>query len=355
MSSVFRQKQDEGRGKTLAPYLVPVALHHRPGQPAEVTFTNGSKAAASCLRCHDAPCMLLREDELRASNLPEFPADRSPEVCASGAISRSGGTGAPVIDPAACMLCGACAARCPVGVIALVPTAVVNDAPNAAFVETADHPEAQMLATRAIFEGVARDGVLLEESDAVVDEMRFRLVKEWKRLGDRFPTTLARNLLLAVGVGATMRRRGDVAVRMDLLLGPPGVEVGCAEVEFGDDAVLDSPRDLLDDVAVLAGRLGQDKTKLVTLIISDVLPNRRSEYWRIVQDVRKVLGLNVGTVTVLALMLLAWNLRRLRLEPNHAFYADVDTDSYRARVLEPLLERPLKLGSTPRAYVEVAK
>ena len=235
------------------------------------------------------------------------------------------------------------------------PHAVVTDDVNIAFIETRENHEAVMRKVRGTFEVLCPTGHLLYESDEIVDDMQIRLDRTTRRIGDKFPNHLARNLFLTVGVGAAMRRRGDNAVRMDLILGLPGVVYGVAEVEFGGDAVLDSPRDILDDVAVLVSRRGWNVPETTALIVSDVLPNKRSEYWDIIQDIHNVLNVKVGTVTILALMLLVWNRKLLTLTPDNIFYVDKNTDSYRARVLEPMLGRALNLGTQLRPHIEVAK
>jgi ferredoxin len=299
--------------------------------------------------------MTYSDEELTPSHAPDFPVDRSPEVCAAGAIVRPTEVGPPIIDGERCVLCGVCAVRCPVGAIRLMPAAVVDDSPNAIFLETPKHPQAAMLALRRQFESLQPKGTFLVESGAVVDSMKMRLDEACRRIGDKFQNHLARNLFMAIGIAAAMRRRGDNAVRTDLLLGSPEGGRGLAEVEFGYEAVLDSPRDVLDDIAVLVGRRGWGKAETAALIVSDVLPNRRSEYWRIIQDIDRVVGVHIRTVTVLSLMLLTWDRRTLSLADTQAFYADVDTDSYRRVVLEKVLRRPLKLDATPRSHVEVAK
>ncbi|KAG0186902.1 hypothetical protein DFQ28_007173 [Apophysomyces sp. BC1034] len=252
--------------------------------------------------------MSFGDAEVVSASLPSFPADRSPAVCPAGAMSRIDG-GAPLIDPDACILCGVCASRCPTGAISMMPHAVVDDTTRGAFPETSDvaYSDAALVALSA----VPRTGVFLVESDAVVDDLRTKLLAAWGRMGDRFPDHLARNLLIAAGCGAAMRRKGDVFARMDIVLGAPWPDFGCAEAEFGDVAALDAPRELLDDAAVSVGRFGKDRLSLTTFVITDVLPNRRSEYWRIVQDIRNVLGIRIGTVTVLALCLLVWTGRRI--------------------------------------------
>lgn len=357
MSRVLRQATNVGKGKTIAHGLRPVTLTYVPASLNIVSFSDGSKAASSCLRCHDAPCMKFFEEETNVTYFPEFPADKTSDVCACGAINRVGEAGPPQIDPLLCVYCGICADRCPVGAISLMPGtgAIVNDEPNAIFHETDDNPVSRMIDIRNLFREIPREGILLLESDALVDDMAQRLTRIARIVGDKLPNLLVRNLFLTVGIGAATRRKGNNNMRMDLVLGPPGIELGIAEVEFGDDAVLDSPRDILDDISVLVSRYGWNKGKIIALIVSDVLPNKRSEYWRIIQDIHKVTGVRVGTVTVLALMLVVWNRMVLNVEPENVFYVDCDTDSYRFDVLESMLDRKLNLGGTLRPYVEVAK
>ena len=295
---------------------------------------------------------MFGEDEVISASLPEFPADRNPSTCPSGAITRTNGD-TPSIDPAACMLCGVCASRCPAGAIRMIPHAVIDDTARPAFPETDDNAVADV--ALAAVTSVPRSGEFLTESDSVADDLRSRMLAAWYRNGDRFPDLLARNLLIAAGCGAAMRRKGDVFARMDIVLGSPWPEFGCAEAEFGDEAILDAPRDILDDIAVSVGRLGRNPLSLSALVVTDVLPNWRSEYWRIIKDIRQVVGVKIGTVTVLALCLLVWRGRKMSDLPHGLFHVDIDTPSYREAVLEPLLGRKLRIGLAPRSSVEVAK
>ena len=353
MPRIFSRHSAAGASpKALKKGLVPISIEVAPGRAAVISFSDGSQAPSSCLRCVSAPCMTYAETEVVSASLPDFPADRNPSVCAAGAISREYGS-APKVSPDACMLCGVCASRCPVGAIRMAPYAVVDDTPQDAFPET-NVPTESAFAIEA-FLNIRRTGEFLTESDAIADEMRSRLLAAWPRVGDRFPDHLARNLLIAVGAGAAMRRKGDNAARMDIALGAPWPLFGCAEAEFGDVAVLDAPRDLMDDVAVSVGRFGKNKESLVALVVTDVLPNRRSEYWRIVHDVREVLGVKIGTATVLALCLLVWRREKISALPADLFHVHVDTESYRTAVLEPLLGRKLRIGLAPRPSVDVAK
>lgn len=73
----------------------------------------------------------------------------------------------------------------------------------------------------------------------------------------RFPNIITRNLLLALGEKAMIRRRGDVYLRIDSLA-EFNDRIAIFEIEFHSDS-LESPRAILDDIAVLSSRYGIPK------------------------------------------------------------------------------------------------
>jgi hypothetical protein len=231
----------------------------------------------------------------------------------------------------------------------------VEDAINDAFIEShsATAETNKVLLNR--FATLYSSGSLLEESDAILKEFISRSNRAWGLVGDRYPNILARNLLIGSRIGAALGRKGNTHMRMDLVLAPPGVRHGVAEVEFGQEAVLDAPRDILDALAVLVSRYGWTLDTTTALILTDVLPSRRSEYWHILQDIANVLKIRIGTVTIFALLLCIWNRKSLDLTDGHPFYVDRDTSSYRAQVLDALVGRSLNLGIAPQPHVDMAK
>jgi len=358
VSSVLRQHSVPREGKVLAAKSAPTRIEFLAGTgPNRVHFADGSTAAASCLRCHDAPCHHYGVGESECSSLPNLPADRNADVCPTGAVSIAARTGAAKIDPERCIYCGVCVARCPVGAIFLLPSkgAVVEDEANAHFATTTQYSEQAMLASRNSLERVGKTGVFLRENDALIADIGRRIASVRASLTDNFPNHLARNLLRAAGISVDMRRVGNNHLRADLVLGSNGIKQGVVEVEFGVEAILDAPRDLLDDIAVFVSRHGWKKDDIVALIVGDVLPNRRSEFWHIIRDIRDVLAIEIATVTVLVLMLLVWERRSLPSQINKLAYADCDTASYREAVLEKLLGRRIALALGVSAMVEVIK
>ena len=355
MSNILHQNASTKHGKTLANIWEPVELLFTTKRETIVRFSNGKEASASCLRCPDTPCARFSDKEVEPSNFEQFPSDGNLDTCAAGAITLPDIGGAPIIDGERCILCGVCSSRCPVGAIHLIAEqgAILNDVPNEAFVEVASIDQKKNLADRQAFENLPFNGPQLMESDALLDEVFNRFQRTWTHVGDRFPNMLARNLLLGAGVGAATSRTGNNHMRMDIILSPPNVEHGVAEVEFGQASVLDAPRDTLDAIAILVSRYRWTLDSTTAIIVSDVLPNRRSEYWHIIQDIANVLGVRIGTVTIFALMLYNWNRWTLKLGKGQSFYADRETVSYRSEVLESVIGRALNL-SKPRPQVDIS-
>jgi hypothetical protein len=111
----------------------------------------------------------------------------------------------------------------------------------------------------------------------------------------------------------------------------------------------------MDALAVLTSRYGWDLKSTTAIVVSDVLPNRRSEYWHIVRDISNVFGIQIGTVTIFALIMLNWNRRNLEFGDDQPFYADRYTNSYRAEVLEFVIGRALHLSNSSRPQIDMAK
>ena len=100
-------------------------------------------------------------------------------------------------------------------------------------------------------------------------------------------------------------RKGDVNERFDVLLSSDNHQI-VSEIEIPSVAILDAPRNLLDDIAVQINRHGMEADKLIPLVICWDLPNNRTDYWNVVVDVDNILNIRIKTCTVLGLAILAW-------------------------------------------------
>lgn len=113
--------------------------------------------------------------------------------------------------------------------------------------------------------------------------------------------------LLLCGLGAEVYfpRRGDNSERFDAL-----AEFGkyrmVMEIEIPSIEILDAPRNLLDDYAVLNGRKKQNSEEIVPVVLCWDLPNKRTDYWNVITDVNKILRIKIKTISILALALHYW-------------------------------------------------
>ena len=357
MFRTLREKRAPYFAKKLPPRTKPTQIDWQSGgSPAVISFSDGTQSLGSCIRCYDSPCIDYSPDELALTVFKDFPVDRNSNVCPTSAISWAQNNEFPDIDKKACIMCGLCVSRCPVGAIYLNNNgAHVNDKPNEHFViqpESSNSTDTKKIAE--LFKTINKKGIYLAESDILLEKFRRKIEMVNQTQGQQFPNHLARNLLIATGIGAAMRRRGDVYLRMDLLLGPPGVKLGTGEVELGAE-ILAAPRNILDDIAVLVARYELTKEDIVPLIVSLDLPNLRSEYWQFIKDVREVLNLKINSITIGALAILIWNRAKLKITTGEELYIDIDTPSLRPKI-ESILKHPLNVsGAGYPGFLESGK
>lgn len=132
--------------------------------------------------------------------------------------------------------------------------------------------------------------------------------------------------VLFAGLGGDIYfpRKGDNSERFDATIIFDNYKV-VTEVEIPSTAILDAPRNLLDDYAVIHSRKGEDTSNIVPLVICWDLPNKRTDYWNVITDINSVLNIKIKTLSILALAFYYWTETPLDLL-NDDFYLD-HTDS----------------------------
>ncbi len=300
-------------------------------RPAEIQLADGS-AVGSCIRCPSAPCISYSPEELAQNFFSDFPTHATPNVCPTDAIKIVTSTGVPRVEPADCISCGLCVVRCPVGAITLMDhAAVINDEPNKSFRLTGRPVDsAQIERISQAFKGLRLTGNVVDRGESFLPNVHRKI----RGVGSlpQFSNVLSRNLMLGLGVQWKMRRIGDTNVRMDAVFQWGSRFRGPATVEFDESGVLDAPRNVLDNVAVMLSRHGVERKELSTIIVTLAFPNLRSEYWRVVQDIQNVLGIRVGQFSIGALLLALWEGRSL---------AKISPDDFYAHSERPSIEEPL--------------
>lgn len=307
----------------------PVSITFSPNSQPQLCFADGTQHPASCLGCQDAPCMELAEADASVGdrNLPHFPQDPSGEVCPVDAMTWNRVVYGPIIDADKCVGCGLCAVSCPYGAIALSQedgVAVVRGHDSDI---TMPVPAAGRSRTPHCL-SLPRLGALGDSGTPFARQ----LPAITAQLGDIQRSRMVRNMLIACGVNARTRRKGDTNIRMDGVLHFISGAIGVFELETGSTA-LESPRALLEDIAVLHGRFGVHKEEIVPVSIIAELPNVRAEYYQIIDDISCVLNIRCRTLTLGSLCLLMWRFGTLPdLKANdHLFTTQADAvDLHRA-------------------------
>ena len=341
MSEVVPHKKRIGREGKVRDYRAPPERldFGKGGHAVKVRLSDGREGRGTCLGCKDAPCMTLTAgDAALPEALTDFPGDPAKEVCPTRALSWNEDGNTILVNPDACIGCGLCVARCPYGAISL-------SAEGKAIVETSDpdgltatcdnepNPAEHAKPQRVGQLGTVGSPALREMPESVA------------ALGDLESTQFVRNLLIACGIECRTRRRGDTNVRMDGVLGLADGRIGVLEIELGN-AVLDSPRALLEDVAVLHGRYGIEVNQIDPVSVILGLPNARSEYFQVIADIEKVLGLRGRTLTIGSLLVVLWQFQTIDGFPGDLFMTSPgDTDLWPA-----MTKFIFKLISTDQPY-----
>jgi len=100
-------------------------------------------------------------------------------------------------------------------------------------------------------------------------------------------------------------RKGDNSERFDATVTFSNYKI-VSEIEIPSSAILDAPRNLLDDYAVMCTRRGEVDITIVPLVICWDLPNKRTDYWNVITDIEAVLNVKIKTISILALALHYW-------------------------------------------------
>lgn len=244
----------------------------------------------NCADCKSKKCLSFNSLELACPDyIDSFPASSIKDVCLTGALKFN--KDYIFIDKGRCINCGMCAYRCPKKRIPM----------------TSIKPKID---------------------DSNISEL-FRNIAKQKKNDPNFPNLLVRNFLITLGYKAAILKKGVISIRTDLV----GTDF-IAEIEFGED-ILETPRSILDDVAVLSSRYNVDFKKIQTLIFIDKLPHVRSEIWEVIKDIRKITNIKIQTISLFYLFLRVWSGHKLLTDTgNIDFYIDNESTDYRRRIFK---------------------
>jgi ferredoxin len=292
------------------------------------------------LSCQDPLCINYEKNEL--PKFKSFSIENDNRVCPTNSITWHADDSNPTINNDICIKCGLCVKRCPIGAIYMDEKegVIVNE-----FIETSKNKDIinqnkELDFTKHIdyLKRINHSGVLFKETDKIMDEI-YQKINYLKSEID-FENILTRNLLIETNINCSITRQGDVNTRMDGLFNLNKYTSGVLEIEFGPD-ILDTPRNILDNIAVLSSRYEIKYENIIPLIINLSLPNERSEYWQVIADIAKVLNIKINSLTIGALMIINWNLKEITSKINN-FYIDSNTMSIKEKI-ENIIDRKVNL------------
>ena len=91
----------------------------------------------------------------------------------------------------------------------------------------------------------------------------------------------------------------------------------------------------MDNIAILISRYKYNKDNIIPLIICNELPNKRSEFWQFINDIKKVLNISINTITISGLLLLSWTRQKLIFTKKNEYYIDNENTSLK-KILESI-------------------
>lgn len=282
------------------------AVARRPDRFATVTFTDGSTGVGTCLHCPDAPCVQFSDAEVDADvgiSSNHYP---SKPTCIFGAITWDPDQHVPVVDPDACIGCGVCLGRCPVGAIRLDEgVAEVLTGASEVFELRSDCTREEFGRLQADLRDAAAPACSNVASNLMMEQMpviaRSLQTKNDAGLSYRL---LARNLLLTLGTPAKAAPPGNTNFRVELVFRERGGPA-LAEVDSGD-AMLDAIRRLLADYAIVRnGRYGDPPRHIGAFLVCAEFPNKRVDMYEVIGNIREFLGFEIQTLPLAMLVILA--------------------------------------------------
>lgn len=311
---MLRQNDEAKRDLSYYIDLSDVTSAERANNKPMKFITNEGEFYSACINCHQPRCLTYYENEYVCSGFDNFAERQDSRVCAFNEIAWDNSKQSIVIQLDACVGCGICASRCPFGAIYAdnEKMAISLDRADDRFRILRSDEDALALQdecvgkTRGLTVNVVRNTHVLDRAKSVYQCL------DGSKASHEAALLLCRNLMIEAGTQCALRRTGVSGVRMDAVYASEKFS-GAIEIEFQSDS-LSVARNLLDDVAMMQARSGLPIKSNTPLAICAAIPNTRQGYYQVCDDINRILGLHIRTLTIASLLILVWNGVKLNLE-----------------------------------------
>lgn len=287
-------------------------------------YEDDSFTPGACIACANKTCMSYNTDEMRTPTFMAFPHNTSRRVCPVDAISIVHETGFATIDSETCIGCGLCLHRCPVAAIQFDMNGgkcAINLDESILVQCNSSEQEAFLRDIKDVARRIGYTKIPVEASDSYLTKIH-TTAKGRSDVAD----IILRNYFINLGIPCNINAKGNNHMRTKFFA-EDGEHILFGESNDENGDTLSLPRRIMDDYAVLTARHGISRDKLVPLAIINGLPNKRTDYYEVINDVKNILGFQIHTLTYHILFILNIFNKKLSIIDLTRFIVDKDVQN----------------------------
>lgn len=305
----------------------------------------GNKIRGACCKCKYHYCSSYGEQELSSVLFRQFPKNSSLRVCPTNAIRFNDDGLAYITDD--CINCGLCVYRCPFAAIQYSPSrnfCRINDKISMDYVPCSEQEQLSFIhKTKRVPRRIEYKPITIPFSELYTSRLR-DYVSHFPDISE----IVVRNTFLNLGAICNVNAKGNNHIRIEFFAEVnENVVIGESEITSSD--TLSVIRRILDDVAVLNSRYKVDIRNIIPLSVINGLPNKRTDYYEVIKDVKQTLGIQIYTITYHILYML--HLYQVELSEDVLCGFIIDQDNMNLvkptkKAIRSLIEKDLNLITT---------
>lgn len=294
-------------------YILPISTKGRIYKNSFSGFQleSGRTISGCCCNCKDKPCLKYKNAEFFSAFFNSFPHNSSSRVCPVDALEFENNS--MKIDSNKCIGCAICLFRCPY-------SAIAYDADNGkCFIQQNDIK---------IHETITKQEQQIELFSLLPKTIEYEYILQpfiseaslnISNVPD-FSDIIVRNYLINMNLHCNSYAKGNQHNRISFFAENDNLYI-IGENETSNDTLSVSRR-LLDDLAVLVSRYSTPTDKITPLAVLNRLPNKRTDYYEVIEDIKKVLNIQISTITFSGLFILNLFNIQLSIEDFKQFILD---------------------------------